>query len=136
MRALVEKEGLGDRWTIDSAGTHGYHVGDGPDRRSVAMAAGRGISMTGLKARSVAVEDFERFDLILAMDNGHLRHLTRMKPSGSRAEVALFMDFEPGGPAGRDVPDPYYGAERGFEQVFDMIEAACRGLLGRSTVKN
>jgi protein-tyrosine phosphatase len=129
MRALVVKQGLDHLFHIDSAGTHGYHVGDGPDRRSVAAAASRGISMKGLVARPVEISDFDQFDLILAMDNGHLRHLRKMQPPGSRAKVALFMDFDRDGRSGRDVPDPYYGAGRGFEDVFDMIEVACGGLL-------
>ena len=129
MRHLITESGLGDAFFIDSAGTHGYHTGHGPDARSVAAAAGRGISMQGLKARPVETADFERFDLIAAMDKGHLRHLERMRPPGSRAEVVLFMDFDPAGAKGRDVPDPYYGAERGFEQVLDMIFAANHGLL-------
>ncbi len=129
MRAMADKAGQADVFFIDSAGTHGYHTGNGPDRRAVATAAARGISMAGLSARPVTVEDFERFDLILAMDAGHLRHLNKMRPAAARAKVALFMDFDAKGQKGRDVPDPYYGADRGFEEVLDMIEAACGGLL-------
>lgn len=129
MRHIVQQAGQGADIIVDSAGTHGYHTGDRPDRRAMEAAFARGYSMAGQQARPVEPADFDRFDLILAMDSGHRRHLERMKPGGSRARVAMFMDYDPAGPKGRDVPDPYYGTARGFEDVLDMIEAACGGLL-------
>lgn len=131
MRHIVDQAGRGDEFTIESAGTQSYHTGERPDRRSMEAAFARGVSMAGQVARPVDISDFDRFDLILAMDSGHKRHLERMKPPGSRARIAMFMDFDPAGPKGRDVPDPYYGAAGGFEEVLDMIEAACAGLLTR-----
>jgi protein-tyrosine phosphatase len=127
-RHLVEAEGLAGRVEADSAGTHGYHVGEPPDERSQAVAARRGYSMAGQVARRVAPDDFEAFDLILAMDRGHLRILEGMAPPHAADKVRLFLDFAPG--AGlSDVPDPYYGGAQGFEQVLDLIEAASRGVL-------
>lgn len=130
MRHLVEQGGHSDV-IIESAGTHGYHTGAPPDRRAMEAAFNRGVSMAGQIARTVEKADFDRFDLILAMDAGHRKHLERMKPPGSKARIVMFMDYDPAGPKGRDVPDPYYGAERGFEEVLDMVFAACGGLLGQ-----
>jgi protein-tyrosine phosphatase len=107
---------------VDSAGTAGYHIGEPPDERSQEAARRRGYDMTPLRARIVEPDDFERFDLILAMDRGHLSALQRMAPDGHRAHIRLFMPE-------RDVPDPYYGGPEGFEEVLNLVEAACRDLL-------
>jgi protein-tyrosine phosphatase len=131
-RHLVAEAGLADRIDVDSAGTHGYHIGEPPDPRAVAAAARRGIDIAGQRARRVRPEDFERFDLVLAMDQGHLRHLRALRRAEHRAEIRLLLDYHrpPGGnPLLRDVPDPYYGGEEGFDDVLDLIEAASRGLL-------
>ena len=127
-RALVAREGLDGRIAVDSAGTHGYHVGEPPDSRSTAAARRRGIDLDALRARQVAAADFAAFDLVLAMDRGHHAELARRCPPGHRDRLHLFMDFAPGLGI-RDVPDPYYGAGDGFERVLDMIEAGCDGLL-------
>lgn len=111
----------------DSAGTHGYHIGEPPDPRTVAAAARRGFDLNSLRARRVKREDFNQFDLILAMDRGHLAHLETMRPQDARAQVKLFLDYHP--ETKRDVPDPYYGGPEGFEHVLDLVEAASRGLL-------
>jgi protein-tyrosine phosphatase len=111
----------------DSAGTHGYHIGDAPDSRTVDAAAKRGFDLKSLRARRVKREDFDEFDLILAMDRDHLAHLQAMRPKDARAEVKLFLDYHPAGK--RDVPDPYYGGPDGFEHVLDLVEAASRELL-------
>lgn len=124
-RALAEREGLPVR--VDSAGTHDYHVGEPPDRRAAAHARERGYDISGLRARQVAPEDFERFDLLLAMDRGHLARLRQLSPQAQRHKLRLFLDFA--GLQEADVPDPYYGGAEGFEQVLDMIEAASRGLV-------
>jgi protein-tyrosine phosphatase len=113
---------------IDSAGTHAYHVGDPPDRRTQAAALRRGIDMSGLRARVVASVDFERFDLLLAMDESNRSHLLQMAPAAYRDRVRLFLDYAADiGLA--EVPDPYYGGASGFEQVLDLAEAGARGLL-------
>ena len=127
-RAVVARAGLDRRIAADSAGTHGYHVGDPPDARSCAAARGRGIELDALRARQVTAADFTEFDLVLAMDRGHHAQLARLCPPGRHDRLHLFMDFAPGLGI-RDVPDPYYGAGDGFERVLDMIEAGCDGLL-------
>ncbi len=119
----------------DSAGTHGYHIGEGPDPRTVKAAAARGFDLSTLRARRVTREDFERFDLILAMDQGHFAHLDAMRPNGARAQVKLFLDYHPGGKL-KDVPDPYYGGPQGFEEVLDMVEETSRALLAQLRASN
>lgn len=123
-RALVKKAGLESRVEVDSAGTRGYHVGDPPDERAVAVARSRGYDLSQLRARRVTDADFDDFDLILALDRGHLRRLRAMRPEGSRAEARLFLSD------GRDVPDPYYGDRADFNHALDLIEAGARELLG------
>ena len=113
---------------IDSAGTADYHIGAPPDLRSQRAALGRGIDISGLRARQVAAADFDRFDLILAMDRENLRELQALKPRNSRASVKLFLEYAPQTKV-RDVPDPYYGGHNDFEQVLDLTTAASRGLL-------
>jgi protein-tyrosine phosphatase len=107
---------------VESAGIGKWHVGCAPDERAQHHAKGRGYDLSTLRARQVEPFDFERFDLILAMDRGHLRALQRMAPHRHRAKIRLFIN-------GRDVPDPYYGGPEGFEEVLDLVEAACRDLL-------
>jgi len=152
MRALVRDTGMEADIEIDSAGTGGWHVGDPPDRRAVKAARARGIALEGT-AREVSTEDFEDFDLLIAMDRSNLRALRQLAPSEeARARVRLLREFDPAStrrarpagansarPHGRaandpaaaelDVPDPYYGAAGGFEEVLDLVQAACRGLL-------
>jgi protein-tyrosine phosphatase len=123
-RAFAEKEKLGV--TVDSAGTHDYHVSEPPDRRATAHARKRGYDISGLRARQVALKDFAEFDLLLAMDRGHLDILRRMSPQEHRHKLRLFLEFA--GQKDADVPDPYYSGAEGFEQVLDMVEAASRGL--------
>ena len=113
---------------IDSAGTHDYHVGSPPDRRAIEAARRRGIDLSPLRARQVRPEDFERFDLILAMDEENLEELQRRAPSGIHRRIRLLMDFAPDA-VSRRVPDPYYGGSQGFEEVLDLLEEASEGLL-------
>lgn len=113
---------------IDSAGTHDYHVGNPPDRRAIDAARRRGIDLTTLRARQVSVDDFERFDLILAMDDENVEELKRRAPSEYHSRIRLLMDFAEEAPV-RHVPDPYYGGAPGFEQVLDLLEQASEGLL-------
>ncbi len=130
MRSLVESEGLAQEIELDSAGTGAWHVGSSPDRRATAAAAAAGVALAG-EARQVVPEDFERFDLILAMDSSNLRDLRAAATSPqAREKVQLLREFDPESAAGDlDVPDPYYGGEDGFGTVFEMVRAACAGLL-------
>ena len=113
---------------VDSAGTHGYHVGDPPDERSIEAARRRGFDLSALRARVVVAADFERFDLVLAMDTLVLDRLRGIAPDRLAGRLKLFLDFAPGLDA-RDVPDPYYGGVAGFEEVLDLVEEGARGLL-------
>jgi protein-tyrosine phosphatase len=129
MRALVREAGLAEEIEIESAGTGAWHVGSPPDRRAAAVARSRGIALEG-SAREVRIEDFEDFDLLLAMDSSNARELRQLAPSEeARSKVRLLREFDPASPEGADVPDPYYGAAGGFEEVLDLVQAACRGLL-------
>jgi protein-tyrosine phosphatase len=115
---------------LDSAGTANYHVGEPPDRRTVAAARRRGYDLTGLRARQISGVDFSAFDYILAMDRANLDELGRLAPAAGRARLGLFLEFAP--EAGSDeVPDPYYGGVAEFERVLDLCEAGARGLLRR-----
>ena len=113
---------------IDSAGTADYHIGAPPDLRSQRAALRRGIDISGLRARQVSKQDFERFDLILAMDRENLSELQALKPRDSRAALKLFLDYAPAVKL-CDVPDPYYRDTAAFEEVLDLTTAASRGLL-------
>ena len=128
LRQRVEQAGLADRVHIDSAGTHDYHVGSPPDERSSHHASLRGYDLTAQRARQVRAADFERFDLILAMDNGHMELLQEDCPPRHRHKLRRMMDFAPPGLAD-EVADPYYGGKDGFERVLDHIEAASDGVL-------
>jgi protein-tyrosine phosphatase len=133
MRSLVEQAGLQERIEIDSAGTGAWHVGSPADARASATARARGVALESV-ARQVVLDDFEEFDLVLAMDSENLRALTRLaSDEEQRARIRLLREFDPAseGAADLDVPDPYYGGEHGFEAVFDLVQAACAGLLGR-----
>jgi protein-tyrosine phosphatase len=124
----VAEAGLTAHVTIDSAGTHGYHVGEAPDARSQRYAAQRGYDLSGLRARKIESADFANFDYVLAMDENNLSLLARYCPNQHTAKLALFMTYGEGGKA-VSVPDPYYGGARGFEKVIDMTEDAAQGLL-------
>lgn len=123
LRARLAEAGLDQRVVVDSAGTGNWHVGKAPDPRSVEIAARNGIDLSPLRARQVAPEDFQRFDLILAMDRDNLASLERLRQRGDGpARLRLFLSH--------DVPDPYYGGADGFRSVFDMLDAGCAQLLG------
>ena len=123
LRHLAKQRGLSDRVRVASAGTHDYHVGDAPDRRSQKHASKRGYDLSSQRAAQVSREDFHSYDYILAMDRGHLRILRGLQPHGSRARLGLYMDASAKW-KGEDVPDPYYGGVADFEQVLDMVEEA------------
>jgi len=126
--SVVEAADLDKHILIDSAGTHAYHVGEGPDRRAIQAAAGRGINLDGQRARRVDKTDFARFDYVLAMDSSNLDDLLSMCPGQHRDKVRLFLEFADAAEL-QDVPDPYYGGGPGFEQVLDLVEAGSHGLL-------
>lgn len=113
--------------TIDSAGTHGYHIGKQPDKRSQTAGSARGYSFKGLKCRRVEDRDFATYDYILAMDNSNLENLKAMAPAEYHDKIRLFLSFADSEQT--EVPDPYYGGKQGFELVLDLIEAASAGLL-------
>ncbi|MFT4171712.1 MAG: low molecular weight protein-tyrosine-phosphatase [Rhodocyclaceae bacterium] len=129
-RHWAGKLGLDGVVEFDSVGTHGYHAGEAPDLRAQRAAAARGYDLSRLRARKLTAADFAAFDMVLAMDAGHLEQLMRLCPTQYRDKVALFLShaerFGPG-----DVPDPYYGGDRGFEEVLDMCEDAVHGLLDK-----
>jgi protein-tyrosine phosphatase len=127
-RRLVAERAPGVEIEVDSAGTHDYHVGDPPDPRSIAAAARRGVDLRRLRAREVRDEDFERFDLIIAMDRLNRETLLERSPAPFRERIRLFMEFA-GDSEVEDVPDPYYGGAPGFERVLDLAEEAAAGLL-------
>ena len=120
--------GLQDHIHIDSAGTHGYHVGAPPDERSTHHARLRGYDLSELRARQVKAVDFARFDLILAMDHDNMALLQEDCPAEHHSKLRRLMEFAPAG-LGDVVADPYYGGKQGFETVLDHVEAACQGLL-------
>jgi protein-tyrosine phosphatase len=132
LRAIAAREFPGLKLDIDSAGTADYHVGEPPDRRTVAAARRRGYDLAGLRARQVQREDFDRFNYVLAMDRANLAELERLAPQGSAARLALFLEFAPEANE-LEVPDPYYGGVEDFERVLDLCELAARGLLARLT---
>jgi protein-tyrosine phosphatase len=122
MRHLLAERGLQDEIHVESAGTGGWHAGAPPDARSARAAAARGITVDGA-ARQVTRADFEDFDLLVAMDRDNLRDLFAIAPPGTEHKVRMLLA------GNRDVPDPYYGGPRGFENVLDLVEAACAQLL-------
>jgi protein-tyrosine phosphatase len=128
LRALAAREAPDLLLEVDSAGTAGYHVGQPPDPRTREAAARRGYDLGALRARVVEPADFERFDLILAMDRENLKVLRRRAPTHAHERLRLFLEFAPEA-APEDVPDPYYGGPNGFEEVLDLVEATTRGLL-------
>lgn len=128
VRARLDAAGLGAQVAVDSAGTHGYHTGARPDPRAIAAASTRGVDISGIRARKVDVTDFERFDLIYAMDRDNLRNLERHCPEPLRHKLALFLQHADAFDED-EVPDPYYGGPAGFERVLDLIENAADGLV-------
>jgi protein-tyrosine phosphatase len=131
MQHLIEQAGLADRIELDSAGTGAYHVGEKPDRRSAGAALRRGIQLRGC-ARQFERSDFDDFDYVVAMDSSNHRDLLALcRSADDRGKVSLLRDFDPASPRGASVPDPYFGGERGFDEVLDICQAACEHLLAR-----
>ena len=127
-RRVAEEEEVLDRFEIDSAGLGDWHIGQAPDMRAQEAAGARGIDISGQCARQLTRADFDRFDLLLAMDGSNYAELSRLAPKEARGKVRHFLDFAPQ-MGTKDVPDPFYGGPEGFAHALDLIEAAARGLL-------
>ncbi|MDO5648249.1 low molecular weight protein-tyrosine-phosphatase [Paracoccus sp. (in: a-proteobacteria)] len=128
-QAALEAESARRRIPVhaDSAGTGGWHAGDPPDPRSVTCAASHGIDISHQRARQVTRDDFDRFDMIVALDRQNLRDVRRVQPPNSRAELSLLLDHA--GRPGQDVADPYYGGPDGFDAAWRDATAAARGIM-------
>ncbi len=134
MRHLVARAGLSAAYTLDSAGTGAWHVGEPPDPRTVRAARQRGYDLSRLRARQFTRKDFGDFDLVLAMDRSNLATIERLAnglPEREVPPIKLFRSFDPSAPPGAEVPDPYSGGPKGFEEVLEICERACAGLLDR-----
>ena len=129
LRDRLARAGLAKRVAVASAGTQGYHTGEGPDPRAVKAAAVRGYDLRGLRARPMLPADFMQFHLLLAMDEDHLVWMQRKAPPGMQARIDLLMPHSRRFAGLRNVPDPYYGGPAGFERVLDLVEDACDGLI-------
>jgi len=128
-RKLVNDKNLQSHIQTDSAGTANYHTGNSPDSRATHFAQIRGYDLTDLRARQVLSEDFLTFDYIIAMDQHNLQDLKLMLPRNHSVKLALMLDYLSKESQQSDVPDPYYGGDQGFNQVLDLLEDACQGLL-------
>lgn len=125
---LIDQKGLGDKISCDSCGTSNYHIGGQPDARSQANAIENGVILNH-KARQFTAQDFVDFDYILPMDESNLKNVTSFKEAAkSNAIIKLMREYDPNG-KGKDVPDPYFGGESGFQEVFDILDRSCRRLL-------
>ena len=124
MKQRIRERGLEQQIIVDSAGTGDWHIGSPPDSRAAAAALQRGYDLSDLRARQVVRDDFEKFDLILAMDRNNHRDLTALSNAQQREKVALFLSAVPHTNV-QDVPDPYYGGADGFDHVLDLVEEAC-----------
>jgi protein-tyrosine phosphatase len=143
MRHLLTEAKLADRVIVDSAGTGDWHIGEAPDERAQRAAKNRGYDLSTFRGRQIAADDFERFDLIIAMDDKNVAALRQICPPAQHDKIRLLMEFatdasasEAGGAArrtpgfdSREVVDPYFGGGEGFEIVLDQCETACRGLI-------
>jgi len=128
-RQLTEERGIRDKYTLDSAGTSSYHIGEAPDGRMRQVAAERGLVYSG-SARQFHREDFDHFDLIIAMDKANQRQLMGWAFSPDQLEkIHLMREFDPQGGSDLDVPDPYYGGEDGFKTTFEIVKRSCAGLM-------
>jgi protein-tyrosine phosphatase len=129
LRRKLTDAGLDGQVEVRSAGTVDYHAGAPPDHRAQQSALRRGYDLSRQRARALRSDDFERFDLLVAMDTDHLDRMVEMCPGSLGDRLRLLMDYSAKRPRGMGVPDPYYGAPAGFERVLDLIEEACEGLV-------
>jgi protein-tyrosine phosphatase len=131
LSALLADAGLADRVSVESAGTGGWHAGDPADARALRTLTGHGYDGGAHRARQFDAAWFEELDLIVALDRDNLRTLRRMAPPDAEDRIVLLRSFDPAAsPGDLEVPDPYYEGAAGFEHVYDLIEAACKGLVG------
>jgi low molecular weight protein-tyrosine phosphatase len=128
MRYQLAEAKLANRVVVDSAGTGDWHIGEAPDERAQQAARQRGYDLSQLRGRQIAAGDFERFDLLIAMDDANVAALNKVCPPAHRDKIRLLMEFAPQADT-REVADPYFGGAAGFELVLDQCEAACRGLI-------
>ena len=128
-RHALDDAGVAGLVRCDSAGTAGHHVGEAPHAGTIAVLREHGLGSTH-RARRVAREDFERFDLVLAMDRANLADLRSLAPTGARAQLALFRSFDPASPADAEVPDPWGHPADAFREVYTLCDRAARGLVG------
>lgn len=127
-KTMIKQSGLEDVVVVDSAGTHGFHIGEAPDKRAQNICAKRGYDLTQLRGRQVQASDYEEYDFILAMDWENLALLQQQAPKSSQHKLQLLMRFATDHESAT-IPDPYYGGPQGFETVLDYIEDASTGLL-------
>ena len=127
-RLKVADKGWQDLISVDSAGTHSYHIGKSPDARSIQTALARGVDIRDLTSRQLDDYDFEEFDYLLVADKDNYALTLESCPKEHRHKIKLILDFAKHTPL-KEVPDPYYGQGNGFERVLDLIEDACDGLL-------
>ena len=125
-RSVLAERGMEDDFLIDSAGMGGWHAGQAPDHRAIAVARANGLDISAQQARAITERDFERFDLILGMDRKNIRELREIAPDASRDRIHLFLDYA--GSGAKEVPDPYFGDAAGFAETYRLIRAASEGL--------
>jgi protein-tyrosine phosphatase len=126
--SCLQSSDYSDQVSIDSAGTHSYHVGHSPDSRAIETAASFNVDISNLRARKVSASDFHHYDLIIAMDRSNIEDLQRIHPHDSKAQLKLMMQYHPDGHPD-EVPDPYYGGMDGFNYMCKLLESASVGLL-------
>ena len=129
-RSIVKQRGIENHFEIDSAGTGSWHIGHPPDKRMRATAEAHEVSMEGIRGRQFGVEDFDRYDHIFAMDRDNLHDILFLKPDSDSEEfrVRLFREADPE-PGEYQVPDPYYGGDDGFEEVYQIVDRTCQALV-------
>ncbi|WMJ68627.1 low molecular weight protein-tyrosine-phosphatase [Stenotrophomonas sp. 24(2023)] len=130
LRARLAASPLAGRVQVDSAGTGDWHVGQPPDPRAIACAAGHGVDIAGLRARQLQRADFDSFDWVLCADDANLRDAARWAPAARRERLALYLPWA-GGPAGQAIPDPYTGSRADFEHVWALVDAAAGRVVAR-----
>lgn len=128
-RHRIAEKGLKNLFEADSCGTAAYHIGADPDKRSVANASKNGVSYTH-KGRQLIAEDFHRFDLVLAMDKSNYANAQAIKPIDGKAKLELMRNYD-AHDQGADVPDPYYGGEDGFQEVFEILDRSIAELINK-----
>lgn len=129
-KKVVQEQKLDDMIFSDSAGTHGYHIDEAPDARAIAAARRRGVDIADLRARKVNSQDFDAFDIIVALDDSHARTLRRLAPKGGKAQIVRLLDYVESSHVS-DVPDPYYGGMEDFEHALDLIESGIQALVAK-----